>query len=51
LRTTTGDLEKMPAFAGEGAGRINKVRTAAQVIADMMAEAEAALDRLEAMRA
>jgi nitronate monooxygenase len=51
LRTTTGDLEKMPPFAGEGAGRVNKARSAAQVIADMMAEAEASLDRLEAMRA
>jgi nitronate monooxygenase len=51
LRSTTGDIEKMPAFAGEGVGRITKMKPAAQVIGDMMDEAETTLDRLEAMHA
>jgi nitronate monooxygenase len=48
LRSTTGDFEKMSLFAGEGAGRVAAIRPAAQVIVDMLAEANAVLDRLSA---
>jgi len=36
LRTTTGDLEQMPAYAGQGVGRVTAIRPAAQVIADLV---------------
>lgn len=50
LRNMTGDFEKMALYAGEGAGRVTAIRPAAQVIERMLAEADAALDRLENMR-
>jgi len=50
LRSTTGDLEKMALYAGEGAGRVTTARPAAEVIERMLAEANATLDRLEKIR-
>lgn len=50
LRNMTGDFEKMALYAGEGVGRVTAIRPAAQVIERMLAEADAALDRLEKMR-
>jgi nitronate monooxygenase len=46
LRTTTGDLEKMSLFAGEGAGRVAAVRPVAEIIAAMMREATDKLQNL-----
>ncbi len=43
LRSTTGDLEKMAPFAGEGAGRVGAIRPAAEIVAAMMREAVDAL--------
>jgi nitronate monooxygenase len=48
LRSTTGDLEKMSLFAGEGAGQIAAIRTAAEIIAATMREATQALRQLNA---
>ncbi|RMF38242.1 MAG: nitronate monooxygenase [Alphaproteobacteria bacterium] len=47
LRTTTGDLDAMPAFAGHSTTLIDDLPTAAERIATIMAGAEAALARLE----
>jgi nitronate monooxygenase len=46
LRTTTGDLEAMSLFAGQGAGRINSVISAAARLQQMSAEASALLARI-----
>jgi nitronate monooxygenase len=43
LRTTTGDLEAMALYAGDGAGRVAAIRPAAEIVGRMMAEAIAAL--------
>jgi nitronate monooxygenase len=48
LRSTTGDLEKMSLFAGEGVGQVPAVRPAAEIIAAMMREATDALRHLGA---
>ena len=48
LRSTTGDLEKMSLFAGEGAGQVADIRPAAEIIAAMMREAADALQDLAA---
>jgi len=40
LRSTTGELEQMALYAGEGAALVSAVRPAAEVIATMMHEAE-----------
>ncbi|AHC99550.1 NAD(P)H-dependent flavin oxidoreductase [Leisingera methylohalidivorans] len=45
LRTTTGDLEAMALFAGQGAGAIRGVVPAADRIADIVAGAERVLGR------
>jgi nitronate monooxygenase len=50
LRSMTGDFEKMALYAGEGVGRVIAAHPAAEVIERIMAEANAALDRLEALR-
>ncbi len=50
LRTTTGDLEVMAAYAGQSAALIDDLPTAAERIATIMAEAEAALARLQDVR-
>ncbi len=47
LRTTTGDLEVMAAYAGQSAALIDNLPTAAERIAAIMAEASAALARLK----
>ena len=39
LRSTTGDLERMALFAGQGAGLIGGIRPAAEVLQTMMREA------------
>ena len=40
-----GDIEAAPLWAGQGVGLVTREQTAAEIIAEMMAEAEAALDR------
>ncbi len=50
LRTTTGALEPMAAFAGQSAGLIQDLPTAAGRIAAILAEAEQAMARVEAAR-
>jgi nitronate monooxygenase len=45
LRTTTGDLEAMPNYAGQGAGLIKSVVAASMRIDQMTTEAVACLDR------
>ena len=49
LRTTTGDLEAMAAYAGQGAGLIDDLPFAADRIKAIMAEATLALNRLREM--
>ncbi|MFO1431095.1 MAG: nitronate monooxygenase [Candidatus Competibacteraceae bacterium] len=46
LRTTTGDLESLPAFAGQVAGSLHEIPTAGQRLERMVREAEATLERL-----
>lgn len=46
LRTTRGNLEAMAAFAGQSAGLIDTVPTAAGRIAEILSQAEVALARL-----
>ncbi|MBI1172534.1 nitronate monooxygenase [bacterium] len=46
LRTTTGNLEAMAAFAGQSVGLIDTLPTAAERISVILAQAEAALARL-----
>jgi nitronate monooxygenase len=43
LRMTTGDLEAMALYAGDGVARVKAVRPAAAIIEAMMAEAVAAI--------
>jgi nitronate monooxygenase len=43
LRTTTGDLEAMALYAGDGAARITAIRPAAEIVHHMMGEAIAAI--------
>lgn len=50
LRTTSGDLEAMALFAGQGAALIRDVPTAAARIGTIMAEAGAALARIDGFR-
>jgi nitronate monooxygenase len=50
LRTTSGDLEAMALFAGQGAALIRDVPTAAARIGTIMAEAAAALARIDGFR-
>ncbi|MBY6058844.1 NAD(P)H-dependent flavin oxidoreductase [Leisingera daeponensis] len=50
LRTTTGDLEAMALFAGQGAGAICRIVPAAERIAEMVREAERILGRPLASR-
>ncbi len=47
LRTTTGDLEAMALYAGQGTGLIDDIPTAAERIAGIMAGARAALARVD----
>lgn len=49
LRTTTGDLEAMAAYAGQSAALIDTLPTAAERIATIMDEARTALARLAAL--
>lgn len=49
LRTTTGDLEAMAAYAGQSAALIDTLPTAAARIATIMDEARTALARLAAL--
>lgn len=44
LRTTTGDLEAMPNYAGQGVGKITKVVSAGARIGQMISEAVSSLD-------
>ena len=46
LRSTKGDFEQMALYAGEGAAAVSAVRPAAEIVAEMMQEAEATLHRL-----
>ncbi|MEZ5797669.1 MAG: nitronate monooxygenase [Paracoccaceae bacterium] len=48
LRTTTGDLEAMALYAGQGAALIDTLPTAGARVAQLMDEAHAALTRLGA---
>jgi nitronate monooxygenase len=43
LRNTTGDLEAMALYAGDGAARVNAIRPAAEIVEAMMTEAIASL--------
>ena len=47
LRITTGDLEAMSLFAGQGVGAIRDIPTAAGRLDQIITEAGAVLDRLE----
>lgn len=48
LRTTTGDLEAMALYAGEGAAQVNAIRPAGEIVADLMRDAVATLTCLAA---
>ncbi len=50
LRSTTGELEQMALYAGEGAALVSAVRPAAEIIESIMEEAEATLHRLAGPR-
>jgi nitronate monooxygenase len=43
LRMTTGNLEAMALYAGDGVARVKAVRPAAKIIEHMMSEAIAAI--------
>jgi nitronate monooxygenase len=43
LKVTTGDLEAMALYAGDGAGRVDAIRPAAEIVERMMAEAIAVI--------
>jgi nitronate monooxygenase len=43
LRVTTGDLEAMALYAGDGVARVNAIRPAAEIVERMMAQAIATL--------
>ncbi|HYQ92776.1 MAG TPA: nitronate monooxygenase [Candidatus Competibacteraceae bacterium] len=49
LKTTTGDLESLPAFAGQVAGSLEEIPTAGQRLERMVREAEATLERLRTL--
>ena len=49
LKTTTGDLESLPAFAGQVAGSLDEIPTAGQRLERMVREAEATLERLRTL--
>ncbi|MFZ1467589.1 MAG: nitronate monooxygenase [Paracoccaceae bacterium] len=49
LRTTTGNLEAMAAYSGQGASLIDTIPTAAGRIAEILAQAQAALAHLDRM--
>ena len=44
-KATTGHIEAMPHFAGEGVGRVRKVQTAAEIVQELASEAEMLLRR------
>lgn len=48
LRSTTGDLEAMPLYAGQGIDAIGAVRPAGDIVADLVTEARAAFDAMSA---
>jgi nitronate monooxygenase len=50
LRTTTGDLEALPAFAGQVTGLITTIPNAADLVSAMVRSAHLAFDRLETIR-
>ena len=43
LRHTTGDLEALALYAGDGVARVKSIRPAAEIIESMMREAVATL--------
>lgn len=47
LRTTTGDLEAMALYSGQGVSLIDDLPTAAERVTRIMAEARVSLDRLQ----
>ena len=47
LRSTTGDFERMALYAGEGAALVSAVRPAAEIIAEMMQQAEHTIGALK----
>ncbi|MFO1429887.1 MAG: nitronate monooxygenase [Candidatus Competibacteraceae bacterium] len=49
LKTTTGDLEVLPAFAGQVAGSLHDLPTAGERLERMVREAETTLERLQAL--
>ena len=49
LRSTTGDLEAMALYSGQGVSLIDDLPTAAERVTRIMAEAEASLTRLQTM--
>lgn len=50
LRTTTGNLEALPSFAGQITGLIKTVPSAADLVSTIVESARQALDRLESAR-
>lgn len=50
LRTTTGDLEVLPSFAGQSAGLLADIPTAADLVSAIVQSACQAFDRLESIR-
>lgn len=47
LRTTEGTLEHLPAYAGQVAGQVHQVIPAGELLATIMRDAEASLNRLK----
>lgn len=43
-RETTGDIESMPLYAGQGVGLVREVKTAEEIVNDIVAGAQAILD-------
>jgi nitronate monooxygenase len=50
LRTTIGDLEALPGFAGQVTGLIKTIPSAADLVSAIMQSAQQAFDRLESIR-
>jgi nitronate monooxygenase len=50
LRTTIGDLEALPGFAGQVTGLIKTIPSAADLVSAIMQSAQQAFDRLEGIR-
>jgi nitronate monooxygenase len=50
LRTTIGDLEALPGFAGQVTGLIKTIPSAADLVSAMMRSARQTFDRLESLR-